>query len=140
MLGLFNSPECRGVTEKFFWGGKAIFLIFFPVENFHFGRPKTNFRRLEKWNAKKKKKKKKDSFLVFKLFPPSIFTFPFTIFVLLFSIFPFFFSSCLFFPGRSAEISRSEVSGGGGHSVPTPPPCYATSWMPMILTPISIRL
>ena len=60
--------QWRGVTGKFFWGGKVIFPDFFffagvkcfsPVQNFHFGRPKTNFSRFEKWKAKKKKKKKK---------------------------------------------------------------------------------
>ena len=40
-------------------------------------------------------------------------TFPFTIFLLSFSILtPFPFFPCLFYPGRSAENSRSEVSGG----------------------------
>ena len=54
-----------GVTGIFFRGGKVIFPDFFPsmkcfflVENFHFGRPKTNFSGFEKWKAKKKKKKK----------------------------------------------------------------------------------
>ena len=83
-------------TGKFFWG-KSFFLIFsgltcfFPVENF----------------------------------PPSTFhfqlsTFPFTIFLLFFSIFttfPFFIA--FFFPGKSAEISRSEV---WVHSTLLPPP------------------
>ena len=46
----------RDVTGQFFWGGKVIFPDFFPsvkcfflVENFHFGRPKTNFSSFEKW-------------------------------------------------------------------------------------------
>ena len=58
--------KIRGVTGIFFWGGKVIFpnffpgvKCFFPVENSHFGRPKTNFRRFQKWKARKKKKKKK---------------------------------------------------------------------------------
>ena len=43
-----------------------------------------------------------------------------------FSIFhPFPFFPCLFFPGRSAEISQSEVSGGH-----CPPTCYATARLP----------
>ena len=44
-------PRTRGVTSIFFWGGKVSFpdffsdvKWFFPVENSHFGRPKTNFR------------------------------------------------------------------------------------------------
>ena len=96
----------RDITEKFFWGEKVIFPDFFPgvkcifpVENFHFGRPKTNFSGFEKWNN-----------LPFSIFQFSIF--PFTIFLSFFSIstpFPFF--PCLFFPSRSAEISWSEVSG-----------------------------
>ena len=52
-----ETPD-RGVTGKFFWGGKVIFPDFFPEENFHFVRPKTNFSGFEKWQAKKKKKKK----------------------------------------------------------------------------------
>ena len=50
------------MTGNFFegGGGKSFFLIFsqremfFPVENFQFGRPKTNFSGFEKWKAKKK--------------------------------------------------------------------------------------
>ena len=70
----------RGVTGIFFWGGKVIFpdffpgvKCFFPVENSHFGRPKTNFRRFQKW---KKKKKKKGPHLFFWRFPASISNFP----------------------------------------------------------------
>ena len=52
---------------KFSEEAKSVFLIFsrremlYPVEYFHFGRPKTNFSGFEKWKAKKKKKKKKKS-------------------------------------------------------------------------------
>ena len=73
----------------FFWGGKVIcpdlfpdVKCFFPVENSRFGRPKTNFRRFQKWKAKKKKKKKKGphlfstSFYLFITFPSSIYNFP----------------------------------------------------------------
>ena len=50
----------RGVTGTSLWGGKVIFpdfipKCFFPVENSHFGSPKTNFCRFQKWKAKKKK-------------------------------------------------------------------------------------
>ena len=120
----------RGIIGKFFWGGKVIFPHFFPgvkcfflVENFHFGRPKTDFCCFEKWQANKRVL---SSFLIFSLLPFSIFHLPFynfPSFLLhfpLFSIFP-----CLFFPGRSAEISRSEDSRG----VLCPPPaCYATAF------------
>ena len=97
---------------------------FFLVENFHFGRPKSNFSGFEKWKAKKKKKKKKvlSSFCNFSTFHFQFSTFPFTIFLLFFSIstpFPFF--PCLLFPCRSAEISRSEESLG------VAPACYATA-------------
>ena len=115
----------RGITGTFFWGGKVIFSdffpgvkCFFPEENFHFGTPKTNFSGFEKWQEKKK------SCPHFVTFPPSIFNFPpsllqFFFFSSQFSpLFPFFLPS--FFPGRSAEISLSEVSGG--HSAPCPPP------------------
>ena len=72
---------------------------FFPIENFHFDRPKKNFSGFKKWH--------------FVTFPPSIFNFPPSL--LQFSFFSSQFSPlfpCVFFPGRSAEISRSEVSGG----------------------------
>ena len=106
----------QGHNKKIFWGGKVIFpdffpKCFFPVENFHFGRPKTNFSGFEKWKEKERRKKKKRPSPHFVTFPPSIFYLPFT-----FSIFtPFPFFPCLFFPGRSAEISRSEVGGGVHH-------------------------
>ena len=96
----------RGVTGIFFWGGKVIFpdffpgvKCFFPVENSHFGRPKTNFRRFQKWKAKKKKNKQTNkqtknkqkekkvltSFLIYNFsnFHFQFSTFPFTIFLLL---------------------------------------------------------
>ena len=105
-LGLhvcFDRASSKGVTGKFFWWGKVIFPDFFPgvkcfflVEDFHVGRPKTNFSGFEKWEAKKKKKKKKrevlSSFCNF-------FNFHFQ-----FSYFSFQFSPlfpCLFFPSRS---------------------------------------
>ena len=127
----------RGITGKFFWGGKVIVpdffpcvKCFFPVQNFHFGRPKTSFSGFEKQEAKKKtktkqnknKNKKRGSSPHFVTFPPSIFNFPPSL--LQFSLFPsqFFtplhFLLCFFFPSRSAEISRSEVS----HSAPCPSP------------------
>ena len=107
-----GTGKCRGVTVKFFRGGEVIFPDFFPVwiafpvENFHFGRPKTNLSGFKKWKAKNV------------TFPPSIFNFPPTLFQFSFSISPPFFFSCLSFSDRSAEISRSEVSG---HSAPCPP-------------------
>ena len=115
----------QGRNRNIFWGGKVIFSgvkCFFPVENFHFGRPKTNFSGFEKWNAKKKKKKKSSLILL-------LFHLPFSIFHLSFYNFPSFllnfhpfslFSLPLFSRYRSAEISRSKVSGG--HSAPYPPP------------------
>ena len=100
----------RGVRGVFSEGGKVIFRdffpgmkCFFPVENFHFGRPETkNISRLEKWKAKKKKKKKerkkKKSSAHFVTFHPSIFDFP-SFFLLFCSISPFILASL--FPGRS---------------------------------------
>ena len=130
ILILLHGPA-RGVRGIFFWGGKVIFPDFFPglkcfipEGNSHFGRPKTNFSCFEKWKEKKEKKKRSPPHFVTFLLPLFQFsTFPFSIFLLFCSIFP-----CLYFSGRSAEISRSEVSGGGGHSAPPPPPpaCYAT--------------
>ena len=106
---------CRGVTGTVFWGGKVIIpnffpgvKCFFPVENFHFGRPKTN----KKTKQKQKQKRSSPHFGTSASFHFQFSTFPFTIFLLFFSIFPPFpFFPCLFLPGRSAEISRSEVSG-----------------------------
>ena len=82
-----------GAQEEYFSQGKVIFLIFpsvkclFPVENSHFGTPKTNFSGFDKWKAKSKKQKKKKKKK--KINPFSIFLFPY-----------------LSFTGRSAEISR----------------------------------
>ena len=108
----------QGHNRKIFLRGQSHFpdfcpgmKCFFPVGNFHFGRPKTNFIGFEKWEAKKK---------VLFSFVSSIFNFPpFTLFLLFFSIFiPFPFSLDL--PCRSTEISQSEVSGG---TLPPPHPC-----------------
>ena len=117
MISSRGSVTCsyKDVTRKFFWGGQSHFSwffpgvkCFFPVENFHFGRPKTNCSGFEKWEEQGKKRKKKRSSPHFVIFPPSIFNF--TIFLLFFSIVtPFPFFPCLLFPGRSAEISWSEV-------------------------------
>ena len=104
----------RGITGKFFWGAKSLFLIFFPAWNAfspveNFGRPKTNFSK-----KKKKKKKVRSLFLFchFSTFHFQFSIFPFTISLLFFSIFtPFPCFSCLVFPSESAEISQSEVSG-----------------------------
>ena len=113
---------------------------FFPVENSHFGTPKTNFR------FKSEKKKKKKPSPLFLTFPTSISNFPPSLLQL--SFFSSQFSPlfpCLFFPDTSANISWSEISGG--HSAPLhprllrhwlyvslcPPPrtpaCYATGCM-----------
>ena len=60
--------------------------------------------------------------------PPSIFNFPPSPFRFSFYPSPFSpFSLPLFYPGRSAEIYRWEVSGGGALCpLPSPPGCYAT--------------
>ena len=109
----------RGVTGIFFWGGKVIFpdffpgvKCFFPVENSHFGRPKTNFRRFQKWKAKKKKRSS-PLFLTF-----SCFHFQFSTFSSQFSpLFPFFLAS--FFPIRQQKFPGQKSLGG--HSAPLPP-------------------
>ena len=125
----------RGITGIFSWGGKVIFpcffpgvKCFFPAENSHIGRPKTNSVVF-----KSEKQKKRSSPLII-TFPTSISKFPpsllqFSFFSYQFS--PFFPSSLLnsplfpvflasFFPDTSAKISRSEVSGGGGALCPLP--------------------
>ena len=125
----------RGVTGTFFWGCKVIFpeffpgvKCFFPVENSHFGRPKTNFRRFQSEKKRKEEEEeeeeKKRASTLFITFPTSIFIFQrsslfqFSFFSSQFSpLFPFF--PCLFFPDTSAKISRSKVSGG---TLPPPAP------------------
>ena len=102
----------RGVRGKFSEGAKSFFLIFsrremlFPGRKFPFLDPKS--------------KKVLSSFCNFS-FPFSIFHLSFFNFIS-FSIPPFFFP-CLSFPGRTADISRSEVSGE--HYAPSPRACYA---------------
>ena len=114
--------------------------FFSPVENFHFGRPKTSFSGFEKWKAKKKKKKKKkrkkkkekkrkkkNLLLIFLLiislsnfssFHFQFSIFPFTIFLLFFSIFlPFFLAS--FFPVGQQKFPGQKFLGG---TMPPAPP------------------
>ena len=117
----------RGVTGKFFWVGKVIFPDFFSWHEILFPSRKFPFC----WTQNKfwcfGEKKVLSSFVTF---PPSIFNFPssllqFSFFSSQFSpLFPFFLAS--FFPGRSAQISRSQVSGGGGGGALSPA-CYATA-------------
>ena len=123
---------CQGRNRHIFLWGQSHFSwffpgvkCFFPVENSHFGTPKTNFRRFQKWNAKKKKKKGPHLFPLFLTFPSSLF--PFTIFLLFFAIFtPFPFFPCQYvsknFPLRSLW----------GHFAP--PACYATDLCTLPLT------
>ena len=120
--------------------------MLFPVGNSHFGRPQNKFQ----WFLKVKSKeiiivmiiikmikmiiiiiKVLSSLCKFSSFPPSIFnfhlpSFDFPSFLLLFFFF-FFVLLASLFPGRSAEISRSEVLGA---IYPLPPPCcYATDFV-----------
>ena len=100
---------------------------FFPVENFHFGRPKANFSGFE---VRSKKKKKKKTLLIFHL-TFSIFHLPFynvPSFFLNFHPFPFF--PCLFFPVGQQKFPGQKSLG---ELCPLPPPtCYAT--VKLILT------
>ena len=160
-----KNKGARGVTGIFFWGGKVIFpdffpgvKCFFPVESSHFGRPKTNFRRFQKWKQKKnktkqKKKKKKRSLPLFMTFPTSISNFPPSLFPFSFfspqfsPLFPFY--PYLFF-SRYITKNFPVRSLWGGHSAPLPPACYATEggahWgcphliVPLILPPIAAPL
>ena len=110
MLDGISLTCLQGCNRKIFLRGQSHFPDFFPdvkcfflVENFHFGTPKTNL----------KKRGVLSSFWKFSLYPFSIFHLPFYNFPSFLLHFPpFQFFPCLFFPGRSAEISRSEVSGG----------------------------
>ena len=97
--------------------------MFLPVENSHFGRPKTNFRRFQKW--KEKGKKILSSFCNFSTFLFSIFHLPFynfPSFLLNFHTFSLF-SLPLF----SRYVSKNfpvRSLGGGGALCPclSPPP------------------
>ena len=106
----------RGVTGKFFWGGKVIFPdffvawnAFFPVWNFRCGRPKTSFSGFEKWEAKVL-----SSFSIFHL---PFYNFP--SFLLNFDHFSLFFLASFFpvgqqkFPGQKSQ---------GALCLPPPPP------------------
>ena len=130
---LSTALENQGRNRYIFLRGIVIFpdffpgvKCFFPAENSHFGRPKTNFRHFQKWQAKKKKKKKKrvlTSFYNFSYFHFKFFHLPFYNFPSLFSIFtPFPLFPCPFFADTSAKISRSEVFGGGTLGALCPPP------------------
>ena len=139
----FPVYSTRGVTGKFFLRGQSVFLIFFlawnaffPVENFHFGTPKTNFTCFQKWKAKKKKKKKvlssfgsilavlksekqspkkKKKKVLFSFWNFSLL--PFSIFLL---FFPLLFFPDHFFPVGQQEFPGQKSLGGN------PPPRYAT--------------
>ena len=100
--------------------------MFFPVENSHFGRLKSE---------KHKKRSSPLVFTTFSLFITFLLSFlPFPLFHLPFYNFPSFFLnfhpfslfSLPLFPDTSAKISRSEVSGGTLPPAP-PPACYATA-------------
>ena len=113
----------RGVTGTFFWRAKSFSWFFpgvkcfFPVENSHFGRPKTNFHRFQKWKEKKKKNRSSPLFIAFRTsvsnFPPSLLQFSF--FSSQFSpLFPFFL--CSFFPIHQLKFPSQNPR----------PACYAT--------------
>ena len=107
--------------------------MFFPGKKFPFWYTQNKFSSFSKVKSKKKKKKKVlTTFYNFSYLHLQFSTFPFTIFPLFLSIFtPFSFFPYLFFPHTSANISRSEVSGGA--LCPRPPPPPVTSLMCMEL-------
>ena len=123
--------KCRhGRNRKIFLRGQSNFSWFisrrdmlFPGSNFHFGRPKTNFSRLEKWKEKKRKKKPSS----FPFFHFQFFTFLFTIlfFSSPFSPFPFFSLPLFFLVGQHKFPIRSL----GGAPCPLPPPRLLRHWM-----------
>ena len=109
----------RGQSH-FSWFFSQCEMLFFPVETSHFGRPKTNFCRFQKWKQKqtnkqpKKKKKKKRSSPLFITFPTSISNFPppllqFSFFSSQFS--PLFLAS--YFPIRQQKFPGQKSRGGG---------------------------
>ena len=120
----------RGVTGIFFWGGKVIFpdffpgvKWFFPVENSHYGRPKINFCRFQKWKAKKKKKKKKKGHHLFlERFPASISNFP----PFLINFHPF---SIFYLPLFSRYVIKNfPVRSLWGGTLPPLPPRLLRHW------------
>ena len=137
----------RGVTGIIFWGGKVIFpdffsgvkCFFFPVENSHFGRPKTNFRRFQKW------KKKKGALVLTLFYNFSSFhsfhfqfsTFPFSLLQVSFfpsqfsPLFPFPLASL--FPIRRQKFPRQKSLGGTLPPCPPPVTPLASSCDPLTL-------
>ena len=123
----------RGITGKFFWEGKVIFPVvkcFFPLENFHFGRPKRNFSGFEKWQAKKKtttennnkqtNNKKKKVLSSFCNFSIKFFLLQFSFFSSQFSpLFPFFLA-CFFPVGQQKFPSQKSLMGGTLPPAPVP--------------------
>ena len=106
----------RGVRRISFKWGKVSFpdffpgvQCFFPVENSHFGTPKTNFSGL-----KSEKQKKKEGPPPHFSTCPSIFNFPpflsFFIFLLFCSSFPFFLASL--FPVGQHKFPGQKYQGG----------------------------
>ena len=132
LITVLFTPRSQGRNRHIlFWGGKVIFpgffpgvKCFFPVENSHFGKPKTNFRRFQKWKAKKKKKKKKKGPLSF----CNVFHLPFSIFNLPFYNFPSFLLnfhpfSLFSLPLFSRYVSKNfPVRSLWGGTLPPPPP------------------
>ena len=125
--------------QNIFQRGKAIFpdffpsvKCFFPVENSHFGRPKTIFR-FWKWKARNKtnkqktKKKKKRSSPHFVSFSPSVFNFPpslywFSFFSAPFSLAPLFLVGQQKFPSQKSRRALCPLP-----PAPVPPPVMPLS-------------
>ena len=146
---LLSSCTKQGRNRNIFLRGQINFSWFFsrcemlfPGRKFPFWLTQNKFQSFLKSEKQKKKKKKRRErssphSSCFNFFLHSIFIFQPSLSQ--FSFFPApisLFSLPLSFPNRSAEISRSEVSGG--HSAPLPPPCYATGeklhvWPPVII-------
>ena len=119
--------RAQGRNRKVFLRGQSHFALFFSpawnaffVENYHFGRPKTNFSGFQKWQTNKQRKKVLSSFCNFSTFYFPFFTVPFTVFLLFFSIFnpfPFFLAS--FFPVGQQKFPGQKSRG---HFAPCSPP------------------
>ena len=102
---IFSFILPRGVTGKFFWGGKVIYpdffpgvKCFFPDRKFPFWYTQKKFLAILKSKMQKKKiknKKIKGPLPILELFPPFIFNYPF------FFLPPFSIFSLPLFPGRS---------------------------------------
>ena len=125
-------PQGQGRKRNIFQRGQ---INFFPGDNFHFGRPKTNLSGFLKVKSKQtnkqtnkkqtktnnnKQKKVLSSFSNFSSFHFQFSTFPFSFSLLFCSVSPFFLGSL--FP-----VGQQKFAGQKSLPPAPPPACYATA-------------